>query len=93
MDCGEVRRRLRPAAPERVSDRELEAAIEHAEHCSACRVFLEQDRNVAELIRAAIPRVRAPRHLREQLNTLIARQDADRRRHSPRTTHTGERSR
>lgn len=79
IDCGEVRRRLRPAAPESVSDRELEAAIEHAENCSACRVFLEQDRRVAELIRAAIPHVRAPRHLREQLHTLLARQGEDRR--------------
>ena len=78
MDCASVRRRLWAAAPLRVSDVEIEEVLGHAEDCAACRVFLDQDRRVAELIRAAIPRVRAPQHLRERLHKLLAQEHADR---------------
>ncbi|MGD8867418.1 MAG: hypothetical protein PVI01_07300 [Gemmatimonadales bacterium] len=71
MDCGEVRRRLAPTAPLRVRDEEIEAALGHAEHCSVCKALFDQDRRVAELIRAAIPRVPAPQHLRQRLRALL----------------------
>jgi anti-sigma factor RsiW len=61
----------------RVSDDQVQAAIEHAESCPACREFLEEDRRVAEFIRDAVPRVCAPRELRERLYTALARERAD----------------
>jgi hypothetical protein len=76
IDCREVRRRLWPADVLRVSDAEVEAALKHAERCPACRLFLEEDRHVAQMVRDHVPRVRAPRELRERLYTVLARERA-----------------
>lgn len=76
MDCQQVRKTLWPADILRVSDTEVEAALEHARHCDDCAVFLEQDRRIAELIRESVPQVRAPRELRERLYTVLARERA-----------------
>jgi len=74
MDCREARDRLWPADILHVSDTELEAALEHAETCAACRILLKQDQRVAELVRAAVPRVHAPQELRERLQAVLARE-------------------
>jgi hypothetical protein len=76
MDCAAARKRLWPADVLRVSDAEVEAALNHAENCSACQVFLEEDRRVAQLIRETVPPVQAPRELRERLYTALARERA-----------------
>jgi hypothetical protein len=76
IDCSEVRRRLWPADVLRVSDAEVEAALEHAERCPACQSFLEEDRHIAQMVRDHVPRVRAPRQLRERLYTVLARERA-----------------
>jgi hypothetical protein len=60
----------------RVSDAEVEAALAHAEQCPACQSFLEEDRLVAQMVRDHVPRVRAPRELRERLYTALARERA-----------------
>ena len=76
MDCRETRRVLWPADILRVSDADVERALEHAETCEGCGKFLEQDRRVARLIHDAVPRVRTPRELRERLYTALARERA-----------------
>ncbi len=76
MDCREVRNVLWPADVLRIGDDEVQAAIEHAEDCQTCRDFLEEDRRVAKFIRDNVPRVRAPRELRERLYTALARERA-----------------
>lgn len=78
MNCREVRRTLWPADALRISDDAVEQALEHAKDCSSCRHFLEQDRRIAELVRGAVPRVSAPRELRERLYTALARERAGR---------------
>lgn len=75
-DCRKAREALWPADVLRVSDETVEAALEHANTCPACRRFLENDRRMAELIRESVPRVRAPRELRERLYTALARERA-----------------
>ena len=75
-DCKEVRNVLWPADVLRVSDDQVQAAIEHAENCPTCWKFLEEDRRVAEFIRETVPRVCAPRELRERLYTALARERA-----------------
>lgn len=72
MNCDQARKRLWSADVLHVSDAEVEMALEHAGHCSACRVFLDEDRRVARLIRKAVPRVRARPELRERLYTVLA---------------------
>ncbi|UCC83190.1 MAG: hypothetical protein JSW46_19925 [Gemmatimonadota bacterium] len=74
VECREVRRTLWPADGLRVGDAEVEAALAHAEECVLCSEFLEEDRRVAQLIRESVPRVRAPRELRERLYTALARE-------------------
>lgn len=76
MDCQQVRMVLWPADVLRVSDADVEIALRHADDCEECTLFLEQDRRVAELIRDAVPRARAPRALRERLYTALARERA-----------------
>jgi anti-sigma factor RsiW len=76
MDCREARRILWPADSLRVGDTEVEAALAHAEECVFCSGFLGEDRRVAQLIRDSVPRVRAPRELRERLYTALARERA-----------------
>ncbi|NIN72342.1 MAG: hypothetical protein GTO46_10590 [Gemmatimonadetes bacterium] len=76
VDCREARRILWPADGLRVGDAEVEAALAHAEECVSCSEFLEEDRRVAQLIRDSVPRVRAPRELRERLYTALARERA-----------------
>ncbi|NIR45976.1 MAG: hypothetical protein GWN99_16240 [Gemmatimonadetes bacterium] len=76
MDCTEVKRVLWPADVLRVSDSELEAALEHAEDCPDCGHFLEADRRLARLIRESVPREPAPAELRERLYTALARERA-----------------
>jgi anti-sigma factor RsiW len=76
VDCREARRTLWPADGLRVGDAEVEAALAHAEGCVSCSEFLEEDRRVAQLIRDSVPRVRAPRELRERLYTALARERA-----------------
>jgi anti-sigma factor RsiW len=76
VDCVEARRILWPADGLRVGDAEVEAALAHAEVCVSCSDFLEEDRRVARLIRDSVPRVRAPRELRERLYTALARERA-----------------
>jgi len=75
-DCKEVRNVLWPADVLRVSDDQVQEAIEHAENCPTCREFLEEDRRVAEFIRDTVPRVCAPQELRERLYTALARERA-----------------
>jgi hypothetical protein len=75
-DCREVRSVLWPADVLRVSDDQVQAAIEHAENCPTCQQFLEEDRRVAEFIRDSVPRVCAPQELRERLYTALARERA-----------------
>lgn len=79
VDCREVRRVLWPADGLRVGDDKVEAALAHAEACAPCSQFLEEDRRVAQLIRDSVPRMRAPRELRERLYTALARERAGRR--------------
>ncbi len=88
MDCREARNTLWPAEALRISDEAVGRALEHAKDCAACRHFLEQDRRVAELVREAVPRVRAPRELRERLYTALARERAG---HSPIGRRVGRR--
>lgn len=76
MDCAEVRRVLWPADALRVSDEQVARALEHAQGCAKCTRFLEEDRQLAELIRENVPRLRAPRELRERLFTTLARERA-----------------
>ncbi len=76
IDCSAARERLSLADILGVSDSEVEVALEHAEKCLVCQVFLEEDRRVARLIREAVPRVRAPRELRERLYLALARERA-----------------
>ena len=76
MDCKKVRSVLWPADILRVSDAEVEAALEHARECDSCAVFLEEDQRIAQLIRDSVPRVNAPRELRERLYTALARERA-----------------
>lgn len=76
MDCKEVRKVLWPADVLRVSDDEVEAALQHAENCSSCEKFLEEDRRMAQFVRESVPRVHAPRELRERLYTVLARERA-----------------
>ena len=76
MDCRETRRVLWPAEALRVSDADVEEALQHAERCKGCGWFIECDRRVAQVIRDAVPRVRAPRELRERLYTALARERA-----------------
>ncbi len=78
MDCREARETLWPADALRVSDDAVERALEHARVCAACGHFLDQDRRVAALVRDAVPRLRAPRELRERLYTVLARERAGR---------------
>lgn len=67
---------LWPADGLRVGDSQVEEALAHAEECSGCSEFLEEDRRVAQLIRDSVPRARAPRELRERLHTALARERA-----------------
>lgn len=76
MDCTEVRRVLWPADALRVSDDDVAEALEHAQQCPNCARFLEEDRRVAALVRENVPRLRAPRDLRERLFTALARERA-----------------
>ena len=76
MKCAEVRQTLWPADELRIGDELVEAALLHAERCATCRDFLEQDRQIAELIRQSVPRASAPRELRERLFTVLARERA-----------------
>ncbi len=76
MDCAQVRRVLWPADALRVSDEQVARALEHAQGCAKCTRFLEEDRQVAALIRENVPRLRAPRQLRERLFTALARERA-----------------
>lgn len=76
MDCREAQDRLWPADVLRSSDTEVEAALEHAETCAVCRVRLEEAQRMAELIRAAVPRVRAPQQLKERLRAVLAHEPA-----------------
>ena len=76
MDCSKTQRVLWPADIMRVSDADVEAALLHAEECEGCGKLLVHDRRVAQLIRDAVPRVRAPRELRERLYTALARERA-----------------
>jgi hypothetical protein len=72
MDCRETRRTLRSADVLRLSDAEVEGALEHAEACPACGAFLEVDRRVARLIRESISPVCAPPEFRERLYAALA---------------------
>lgn len=76
MDCREVFRILWPADALRLGDEEVAAALEHAADCEKCSAFLEEDRRIAEFVRESVPRVRAPRDLRERLFTALARERA-----------------
>lgn len=76
MDCQEARRLLWPAEVLRVSDEDVEAALEHARECPDCEVFLEEDRQIARLIGESCPKICAPRELRERLYTALARERA-----------------
>jgi anti-sigma factor RsiW len=76
VDCRETRRILWPADGLRVGDAEVEAALAHAEECVDCSGFLKEDVRVAQLIRDSVPRVRAPRELRERVYTALARERA-----------------
>jgi hypothetical protein len=76
MDCRKTQRVLVPGDIMRVSDTVVEAALLHAQDCESCGSLLEHDRRVAQLIRDAVPRVRAPRELRERLYTALARERA-----------------
>ncbi len=78
MDCHEARETLWPSDALRISDEAVERALDHARVCAACGHFLDQDRSVAQLVREAVPRVRAPRELRERLYTALARERAGR---------------
>ncbi|MGD2218328.1 MAG: hypothetical protein PVJ64_16340, partial [Gemmatimonadales bacterium] len=89
MDCRRTRRTLWPADGLRVGDTEVEAALAHAEECACCSEFLEEDRRVAQLIRESVPRVRAPRELKERLYTALARERAG----SPASRDVGRRLR
>jgi anti-sigma factor RsiW len=74
MDCRETKRTLLPGETVRVSDADVEQALRHAEKCEGCGWIIERDRRVAQMIRDAVPRVRAPRELRERLYTVLARE-------------------
>lgn len=76
MNCKEARQILWPADGLRLRDAEVERALGHAENCPACNEFLEEDRRVAQVIRATVPKVSAPRELRERLYTALARERA-----------------
>ncbi len=76
MKCSEARQILWPADDLRVGDDTVEEALTHAERCPDCSAFLEQDRQVAGLIRDSVPRAPAPRELRERLFTALARERA-----------------
>ena len=76
MSCREARRTLWPAEGPRVSDSEIEAALDHAESCPRCRSLLEDDRRMARLISERVPRIRAPQALRERLYAALARERA-----------------
>lgn len=74
MDCKEARDRLWQANILRASDAEVEAALEHAEACDACRPLLDGDRRMAELIRASVPRLRAPQEVKERVYAALSRE-------------------
>lgn len=76
MSCREARRALWPADGPRVTDTQIEAALDHAESCPDCRSFLEDDRHMARLISESMPPTRAPDALRERLYTALARERA-----------------
>jgi hypothetical protein len=76
MNCRDVQATLWPGDLLRVSDAEVEKALEHAESCLACRRFIEEDSRVARLIQESVPKARAPRELRERLYTVLARERA-----------------
>jgi len=86
MLCREAREILWPADDPRISDDQVEAALRHAENCPHCGKFLLADRRIAELIRASVPRVSAPRELRERLYTSLARERAGSARQWPHST-------
>lgn len=76
MSCRDARLTLWPADSPRLSDSQIEAALEHGEVCPGCRSFLEDDRRIARLISESVPRARAPQALRERLYTALARERA-----------------
>lgn len=76
MRCEEARAILIPADEPRIAEADVLRALEHAEACPGCRIWIEEDRDIARLIRRALPRPQAPREVRERIYQALARERA-----------------
>jgi anti-sigma factor RsiW len=78
MSCGEARRLCWPDGSPRALDDSTAAAEAHIAECAACRAFIAEMREMAELLAAASPQASAPRDVRERVFSSLERARLDR---------------
>lgn len=76
IDCGRARRLLWPDAGPRAVSPEVEAARRHLDGCEACRAFLDEMVETAEMVGRGAARPAAPGPVRERLFAALARERA-----------------
>jgi hypothetical protein len=77
VNCTEFLHLVTPAVDDRLTAGEREDVLAHAAACPGCRMRLESERQIANLVRQRVPRVAVPAHLMSRIAQSIAHEEAE----------------
>ena len=77
VDCTEFQQMITSAVDQRLNRSEMEAFVDHAVECSACRSDYEMESAVKTIVQARLKMVKTPQALAESISLKICQIDQD----------------